>query len=246
LRDDDYGYQESTGPGMMERASERMGSAKSSLSSTTQSARERVGQIGQGARERVGQIGQGARERVGQLSETARSQMERMRYRAERVRGGYDSMVQEQPLALGAIGLAIGALLAAVAPRTRHEDELMGEASDRLTEKAKEAGKEQMAKVQQVATAAKDAAIGEAEKQGMPKLGQEQQTKSTHEQGRAGQQHGMPGQQYGMPGRDEGRAGQQQGMPGANIAAGRPNVVEPARVTPAGGVSPKDPRLGTP
>ena len=48
------------------------------------------------------------------------------------------------------------------------------------------------------------------------------------------------------PTHEQGRPGQQPGIPGASIAAGRPNVVEPARVTPAGGVSPKDPRLGTP
>jgi hypothetical protein len=53
-------------------------------------------------------------------------------------------MVREQPLALGAIGLAVGALLAAAAPRTRTENELMGEASDRLAERAKEAGREQL------------------------------------------------------------------------------------------------------
>ena len=37
----------------------------------------------------------------------------------------------EQPLALGAIGIAVGAVLAAAAPRTRQEDNLMGHASDR-------------------------------------------------------------------------------------------------------------------
>ncbi|HUG79230.1 MAG TPA: hypothetical protein VML57_17250, partial [Burkholderiales bacterium] len=36
-------------------------------------------------------------------------------------------------------------------PRTRKEDELMGEASEQLTEKAKEAGKEQLGKTQDVA-----------------------------------------------------------------------------------------------
>ena len=137
---------ESSGPGMMQRASESMSSAK----------------------DRASQSVQGARERVGQLGETARNQMERVRHHAERVRTGYDSIVREQPLVLGAIGLAIGAIMAAGLPRTREEDQLMGEASDRLTEKAKEVGKEQMGKVQQVASAAKDAAMGEAQKQGRP------------------------------------------------------------------------------
>ena len=174
--------------GMMQRASEGMSSTKDRLSQTTQSAKERVGQIGQGARERV-----------------------------ERVRTGYDSLVREQPLVLGAIGLAVGALLAAAAPRTRREDELMGEASDRLTERAKEAGKETLEKAKQVATVAKDAASAEAGKQGIsPK-----------------------------PAQPAGQAGQQAGA--QVKPAGRPNVVEPARATPVTeSAKPKDPRLGTP
>jgi ElaB/YqjD/DUF883 family membrane-anchored ribosome-binding protein len=117
-------------------SSEGMSSAKDSLSQTTRAARERVGQLGQ----------------------TARDQMDRVRGQAQRARSSYDAMVREQPLALGAIGLAIGACLAAVAPRTRQEDELMGEASDRLAEQAKQIGKEQLEKAQQVAAKAKDAA----------------------------------------------------------------------------------------
>jgi ElaB/YqjD/DUF883 family membrane-anchored ribosome-binding protein len=174
--------------GMMQRASEGMSSTKDRLSQTTQSAKERVGQIGQGARERV-----------------------------ERVRTGYDALVREQPLVLGAIGLAVGALLAAAAPRTRREDELMGEASDRLTERAKEAGKETLEKAKQVATVAKDAASAEAGKQGIsPK-----------------------------PAQPAGQAGQPAGA--QVKPAGRPNVVEPARATPVTeSAKPKDPRLGTP
>ena len=101
------------------------------------------------SKERLAENLSSARERVGQLGESAR-------YRMEQMRGGYDSIVREQPLVLGAIGLAVGALLGAGLPRTRQEDELMGEASDRLTEKAKEAGREQLEKAKEVASAAKD------------------------------------------------------------------------------------------
>lgn len=189
------GSVEGAASGMMQRASEGMSSTRERLSQTAQSARERVGQMGQGARERADQL----------------------RQQAERVRTGYDSLVREQPLVLGAIGLAVGALLAAAAPRTRREDELMGEASDRLTERAKEAGKETLEKAKQVATAAKDAASAEAGKQGVsPK-----------------------------PAQPAGQAGQQAGAPVK--PAGRPNVVEPARATPVTeSAKPKDPRLGTP
>jgi ElaB/YqjD/DUF883 family membrane-anchored ribosome-binding protein len=75
------------------------------------------------AKEKLSSIGQSARQRVGDLSDSARDQV-------ERAKGGIDYMMREQPLALGAIGIAIGAVIAAMAPRTRKEDELMGETRD--------------------------------------------------------------------------------------------------------------------
>ncbi|HUG76507.1 MAG TPA: DUF3618 domain-containing protein, partial [Burkholderiales bacterium] len=115
-------------------------SAAGKMSEVAGSAKEKVSRAG----ESISQTAQAARERLSQASSGARQQY-------ERVRGGYDSIVREQPLALGAIGIAIGAALAAALPRTRKEDELMGEASEQLTEKAKEAGKEQLGKTQDVA-----------------------------------------------------------------------------------------------
>jgi ElaB/YqjD/DUF883 family membrane-anchored ribosome-binding protein len=140
------------GAGGLSSAKESFSSAKESFSSAKESlssSKERLSEGLSSARDRLSGTAQSARERVGQLGESAR-------YRMEQMRGGYDSIVREQPLVLGAIGLAVGALLGAGLPRTRQEDELMGEASDRLTEKAKEAGREQLEKAKQVASAAKD------------------------------------------------------------------------------------------
>ena len=99
------------------------------------------------------------------LSETAQSAMDRTReigdaarQGAERVRGSYDYLVNEQPLALGAIGLALGVAIAAAAPRTRQEDRLMGDASDRIGDDVKAAGREQLDKVKHAAASAEDAA----------------------------------------------------------------------------------------
>ena len=118
---------ESSGPGMREKASgamqgisERMGSAKSQIGDAASSLRERAGQV----------------------TGTAREQW-------ERARGGIDYMIHEQPLALGAIGVAIGAVLAAAAPRTRKEQELMGEASRDVAEKAKAMGSQQIEKAKE-------------------------------------------------------------------------------------------------
>lgn len=179
-----------SGAGMMQRASGGLSSTKETLSSAKASTKETLWS----AKERLS----GG---VGQAGQAARSRMEQMRRRAERVRSGYDSIVREQPLVLGAIGLAVGAMLGAGLPRTREEDELMGEASDRLTERAKEAGKERLEQ-------AKEA-------------GKEQLEKA--------------------------KEAMKEGGPPEARPAGKPNVVEPARATPAGqGATPRDPRLGRP
>lgn len=82
------------------------------------------------------------RDRAGNLTDATRQQW-------DRARGGVDYLVREQPLALGAIGLAVGAVVAAMAPRTQKEEQLMGEASRNVMEKAKEAGSQQIEKAQQ-------------------------------------------------------------------------------------------------
>jgi hypothetical protein len=85
----------------------------------------------------IGERMQSAKERASQIGSSARQQL-------DRARGGWDSMLNEHPLALGAIGLAIGAVVAAMAPRTEKEDQLMGQARDDLLDKAKQAGTEKL------------------------------------------------------------------------------------------------------
>jgi hypothetical protein len=130
------------------------------MSGAVESVSERMSGTTQSARETLAHAAATARERASRVSETGRRQF-------EQARGGYEQMLREQPLALGAVGLAIGALVAAAIPRTRQEDELMGEASDRLARQARESGREQLDKAGRVAAAAREAAVGEAERQGL-------------------------------------------------------------------------------
>jgi hypothetical protein len=66
------------------------------------------------------------------------------RDRWDRARSGVEYLAHDRPLVLGAIGLAVGAALGASAPRTHREEQVLGRASRRMTEKAKEAGSEQL------------------------------------------------------------------------------------------------------
>ena len=128
----------------LNRVSEEAGSARASAVKTARTAGETLADATTGVRDR------------------ARQAVESGRRQAQRARRGYDYMLREQPLALGAIGLAVGALIAAAVPRTRQEDEWMGEARDRLAEKASEAGTEQLEKARRMATATGDAPTEEA------------------------------------------------------------------------------------
>jgi hypothetical protein len=71
------------------------------------------------------------------------------RDRWDRARSGIQYLAHDRPLVLGAIGLAVGAALGASAPRTHREEQLLGRASRRMTEKAKEAGSEQLDKAKE-------------------------------------------------------------------------------------------------
>ena len=85
----------------------------------------------------------------------------------ERARRGFFDTLHEQPLVLGALGLAAGAAIGAALPTTDKEDEWLGDSRDRLAERAKEAGWEQVEKARAAAGAAYSAAREEAERQGL-------------------------------------------------------------------------------
>lgn len=69
--------------------------------------------------------------------------MESARARSQTVQRRVRSMADEQPLVLGALAVAIGALIGAALPSTQYEDEKLGQVRDRALAKAKEAGERQ-------------------------------------------------------------------------------------------------------
>jgi ElaB/YqjD/DUF883 family membrane-anchored ribosome-binding protein len=117
-------------PGLGRRVVDRAASLRHTVEHAASSAGERAG----GLKHR-------AEERVGELSHAARS-------RARDVRGGFQHLLDENPLILAAgaavMGLALGMLL----PETDPERRLMGDARDELGER-----------VSHVASRVKDAAV---------------------------------------------------------------------------------------
>ena len=75
------------------------------------------------------------------------------------MRHGLDTLIEDQPLVAGAIAMALGAAVGGALPRSRIEDQMFGEQSDRAMEAARTLAKDQGAKVQATASAVVDEAL---------------------------------------------------------------------------------------
>lgn len=74
----------------------------------------------------------------------------RARDYGRRARDGLDDLMEEQPLVIGALALAIGAAIGGALPRTQREDEWVGEESDRLYDEARSTVLDEAAKARAV------------------------------------------------------------------------------------------------
>lgn len=113
----------SSGPSLTDKLSTKV----SGLKQQGSDLRERTSQAGHDVSASLADAGH-------RVSDTSRHAAETLRQQSERARGGFNHLLNEQPLALGAIGIALGALLAASVPPTRKEDEMLGRASDSVTD----------------------------------------------------------------------------------------------------------------
>jgi ElaB/YqjD/DUF883 family membrane-anchored ribosome-binding protein len=88
-----------------------------------------------------------ARAATGKLSSSMHAAKDRTRdvmhsvqNRTQAARSDFAQLVQEQPVALGAVALAVGALLGAAFPITPYEERVVGPVRDRTMARAKEVG----------------------------------------------------------------------------------------------------------
>ena len=111
--------------------------------------RDLASDVGRGTAERARQAGHGIAEQAG------------------RAQNAFSQLIREQPLVAGAIGLAIGAIIGASLPRSRREDEVMGEASESVKATAKGAAREQFEHLEDAGGRIVQKVRGAAEDQGL-------------------------------------------------------------------------------
>lgn len=141
----------------------------------------------------AGDWAQGTAERVSHLGHQAMEQ-------ASRAGRGFQHLIEDNPLAVGAAAVAVGAVVGLALPTTQIEHEYMGEASEKLVDRAQQVAREAIDKVK---TAAQP-------EQGGQQAGQQNQQGGQQGQ-QAGQQQGQ--QQAGGAPSGESQSNQQPPQP---------------------------------
>jgi hypothetical protein len=125
------------GPYEQPTASER--DRATGLKNRVMGAGERVSEQVHGAvdssREAFGDAAESMRQTASRAAQATRSQVRSAREGVEHAQERVQRMLDEQPLMLGALGLAAGALIGALLPNTETEHRLMGDAREKAVRK---------------------------------------------------------------------------------------------------------------
>ena len=110
---------------------ERVGSAASGVIDRARDLGGEAGELADRTRERVGQLGEDVRGRAQELGSRASDQ-------SRRARGGFDRLVEDNPLAVAAGVAVLGLAFGLVVPESSRERQLMGPVRDDLVHRAQE------------------------------------------------------------------------------------------------------------
>jgi ElaB/YqjD/DUF883 family membrane-anchored ribosome-binding protein len=139
-------------------------SQQGSDQSLTDKAQDKMGQVADKAQDTMGRVTDKAQDMGGQLQDQAQ-------YQAHRAQGWFERTMDDNPLAIGLVAVAAGALAGMAVPETDQERQWMGLARDQLVDKAQDVAQDTANKAQSVAKqatdAAKDAAKNEAKNQNL-------------------------------------------------------------------------------
>jgi len=97
-----------------------------------------MGQVTDNVKDALGNVGDRAQDAAGAIGERASDMAEQAQWQAQRARGWMEQTWDENPLVVGGAALALGALVGLSVPGTQAEQQLMGEASGNVMQKAQD------------------------------------------------------------------------------------------------------------
>jgi hypothetical protein len=162
------GGTEASSEGVLQRAASKTSDAARDMKHKASDVGQRVSDTASAMTGRAREISEGARERFEKSSEYTQARVSELGQRSQaqyyRAKDRFGQLLDEQPLVVGAVGIAIGAALGASLPNTRRENELLGNTRDDLFERAKETTLAQTEVVKESAQRVAQAARQEVER----------------------------------------------------------------------------------
>lgn len=122
---------------MLRSTQDKLGDAAGTVTNAASAAYDNVSNTMANAYSGAGDMAHRAYDKAGELGQYTQQQ--------------YEHYMDENPLAVGAIALAVGAAIGLSIPSTSYEDNLMGETRDRVLEKAQSTANEYIDKARNVA-----------------------------------------------------------------------------------------------
>lgn len=157
MYDDQRGYQVGRGQqsqgGMVSSARETASNVAGTVSNTASNVASSVSDTASNVASSVSDTASNV---VDQAQETVSYLTDQAQYQAQRVEDRFQQALTNNPLAVGAITLALGTAVGLALPQTQRENQLMGEARDTLVDRAQDVASETFEKVQRVASEVTD------------------------------------------------------------------------------------------
>jgi hypothetical protein len=154
--------QDDAAGGMGASISHDTGGIRSHVSDVAVNAREKVSDVTQRAGERISGVKETASEKVGDVAHrvqhVASDLAQTTRYQAGRVEDRVASTMQDNPLAIGAVAIALGMAAGFAIPETRRENEILGPTRDKLVDRARMVASDAKERAHEVVDRVKEAA----------------------------------------------------------------------------------------
>ncbi|WP_341520568.1 DUF3618 domain-containing protein [Pseudomonas sp. G.S.17] len=135
---------------MAHNVTDSLGSARSRIEETAHRMKDKASDVTDKASNLTGSVSDKLSSAGQRLNMGSHDASDALQEQARKAQSSVNYMLREQPLALAAIGIALGAAIGAALPATQRENQLMGQASDHLTDKARQVATEGYDKVKEV------------------------------------------------------------------------------------------------